>query len=53
MISRTRTSIVAAVALLAFVAAPSVSAQVERTDERSAPAMAGAVPIERVISAVA
>jgi type II secretory pathway component GspD/PulD (secretin) len=53
MRTRTRTSIVAAVALLTFAAAPSASAQVERSDERSAPAMAGAVPIERVISAVA
>jgi type II secretory pathway component GspD/PulD (secretin) len=53
MRSRTRTSIVAAVALLTFAAAPSASAQVERTDERSAPAMAGAVPIDRVIAAVA
>ena len=35
------------------VAAASVSAQVERGEERPAPAMAGAVPLERVISAVA
>jgi type II secretory pathway component GspD/PulD (secretin) len=50
---RTRASIVAAAALLTISAAPSAGAQVERTDERPAPAMAGAVPLERVIAAVA
>ena len=53
MTTRIRTSIVAAVALLTIVAAPSAGAQVERTDEKSPPAMAGAVPIERVVAAVA
>jgi general secretion pathway protein D len=53
MTIRTRTSLVAALALLALVAGPSVSAQVERSEEQSPPAMAGAVPLERVIAAVA
>ena len=53
MTTRTRMSIVAAVALLTIVAAPSAGAQVERSDDKSPPALAGAVPLERVIAAVA
>ena len=53
MRTRMRISIVAAVALLTLVAAPSASAQVERSDDKSPPALAGAVPLERVIAAVA
>jgi type II secretory pathway component GspD/PulD (secretin) len=53
MRTRTQNSVVAAVALLTTVAAPSAYAQVERGEERPAPAIAGAVPLERVISAVA
>jgi len=53
MKTRTRISIVAAYALLAVVAAPSATAQVERTEVQSASAMEGAVPLERVIAAVA
>jgi general secretion pathway protein D len=53
MTIRARTTIVAACALLTIVAAPSASAQVEPTKEEPAPAMAGAVPLERVIAAVA
>jgi general secretion pathway protein D len=50
---RTHISVVAAVALLTLVAAPPASAQVERNDDKSPPALAGAVPLERVIAAVA
>jgi type II secretory pathway component GspD/PulD (secretin) len=46
-------SVAAAVALLTIVAAPSASAQVERAEDKSPPALAGAVPLERVIAAVA
>ena len=53
MTTRIHTGIVAAFALLTIVAAPSSNAQVERAEEQSAPAMAGAVPLERVIAAVA
>ena len=53
MRSRVRISIVAAVTLLTVVAAPSASAQVERGEDKSPPALAGAVPLERVIAAVA
>jgi type II secretory pathway component GspD/PulD (secretin) len=53
MRTRMRISIVAAVALLTVVAAPSASAQVERAEDKSPPALAGAVPLERVIAAVA
>jgi general secretion pathway protein D len=53
MRTRTRISIVAAVALLTLVAAPSASAQVERDEGKSPPTLAGAVPIERLIAAVA
>ncbi|HKQ13631.1 MAG TPA: secretin N-terminal domain-containing protein [Steroidobacteraceae bacterium] len=53
MTTRTRMSIIAAVALLTLVAAPCGSAQVERSDDKSPPALAGAVPLERVIAAVA
>jgi general secretion pathway protein D len=49
----TRISIVAAFSLLATVGALSAIAQVERTEEEPAPSMAGAVPLERVIAAVA
>jgi general secretion pathway protein D len=52
MRTRMHTSIVAAVALLTIVAAPSAGAQVER-DEKSPPPMAGSVPIERLLAAVA
>ena len=52
MTTRIRTSIVAAVALLAIVAAPSAGAQVERSDDKSPAPMAGAVPLERVLAAV-
>jgi general secretion pathway protein D len=47
------TSMVAAVALLTIVAAPSAGAEVERTGDNSAPSMAGSVPIERLLAAVA
>ena len=53
MTTRTLISIVAALPLLTLVAASSASAQVERTEEQPAPARAGAVPLERVIAAVA
>ena len=53
MRTRMRISIVAAVALLTVVAAPSASAQVERAEDKSPSALAGAVPLERVIAAVA
>lgn len=53
MRTRTQNSVFAAVALLTMVAAPSAYAQVERGEERPPPAIAGAVPLERVISAVA
>lgn len=53
MTTRIRTSIVAAVALLTIVAAPSAGAQVERSEDKSPAPMAGAVPIERVLAAVA
>jgi general secretion pathway protein D len=53
MTSRARVSIIAGFALLTIAAAPSASAQVERDEERPPPAMAGAVPLERVLSAVA
>ncbi len=49
---RIRPSVVAAVALLTIVAAPAASAQVER-DQQASPSSVGAVPIERVIAAVA
>ncbi len=52
MRTRTRNSIVAAVALLMLVAAPSAGAQVEH-DDKSSPPIAGAVPVERVLAAVA
>ena len=54
MTTRIRTSIVAAVALLTIVAAPS-GERPGRTPPRTnlRPAMAGAVPIERVVAAVA
>jgi general secretion pathway protein D len=42
-----------AVALVTIAAAPSTSAQVERTEDKSSPALVGAVPLERVIAAVA
>jgi general secretion pathway protein D len=48
-----RISVVATVALLTIPAAPSANAQVERTEDKSQPALAGAVPLERVIAAVA
>jgi len=48
-----RISVVATVALLTVVAAPSASAQVERAEDKAPPALAGAVPLERVIAAVA
>lgn len=54
MTTRMRISIVTGIALLTFVAAPSASAQVERSSEdKSPPALAGSVPLERVIAAVA
>lgn len=53
MTTRTRASIAAAFALMTIVIAPSATAQTERTEEQPAPAMAGAVPLERVIAAVA
>ena len=53
MRTRVRISILAATALLTMVAAPSASAQVERAEDKSPPALAGAVPLERVIAAVA
>jgi general secretion pathway protein D len=53
MRTRRQNSVVAAVALLTMVAAPSAYTQVERGEERPVPAMAGAVPLERVIAAVA
>ena len=53
MTIRTRTSIVAAFALFTIVVAPAANAQVERAEEQSPPAMPGAVPLERVIAAVA
>ena len=53
MTTGTRISIVAAFSLLATVGALSAIAQVERTEEEPAPSMAGAVPLERVIAAVA
>lgn len=53
MRTRTRISVVAAVALLTIIAAPSAGAQVEREEGKSPPTLAGAVPIERLIAAVA
>ncbi|HET9447410.1 MAG TPA: secretin N-terminal domain-containing protein [Steroidobacteraceae bacterium] len=55
MTSGTRISICVAISLLAVIAAQSSSAQVERAEEQAAapPAAAGAVPLERVIAAVA
>lgn len=53
MRTRIHTSIVVAVALLTIVAAPSAGAQVERTDDKSPPSMAGSVPIERLLAVVA
>jgi general secretion pathway protein D len=53
MTTRIRTSIVAAVALLTIVAAPSAGAQVERDEKSPPPASVGAVPIERLLAAVA
>ena len=50
---RMHSSVVAAVALLAIVAAPSTCAQVERTEDKAPPTLAGSVPLERVIAAVA
>jgi type II secretory pathway component GspD/PulD (secretin) len=51
MTIRMHFSVVVAVALLATVAAPAAGAQVERESEKSPPA--GAVPVERLIAAVA
>jgi general secretion pathway protein D len=53
MTTRIRTTIVATVALLTIVAAPSAGAQVERSEDKAPAPMAGAVPIERVVAAVA
>jgi general secretion pathway protein D len=53
MRTRMRISIVTAVALLTLVAAPSASAQVERSEDKAPPTLAGSVPLERVIAAVA
>jgi general secretion pathway protein D len=53
MRTRARARIVAAIALMTIVIAPSASAQVERSEEQPPPAMAGAAPLERVIAAVA
>lgn len=54
MRNRMRISVVAAVALLTIAAAPSASAQVERDEGKSPPpSLAGAVPVERLIAAVA
>ena len=53
MTTRIRTTIVIAAALLTIVAAPSAGAQVERSEDKSPAPMAGAVPIERVVAAVA
>jgi len=53
MRSRITTSVLVAVALFTIAAAPSASAQVERTEDKSSPALVGAVPLERVIAAVA
>jgi type II secretory pathway component GspD/PulD (secretin) len=50
---RIRTHIAAAVALITIAASPPASAQVERTEDKSPPALAGSVPLERVIAAVA
>ena len=52
MRTRIRIGIAAAIAALTLVAAPSASAQVERTDDKSPPSPGGAVPIERVLAAV-
>lgn len=52
MRTRIHTSVVVAVALLTLVAAPSAGAQAER-DDKSPPPMAGAVPVDRVLAAVA
>jgi general secretion pathway protein D len=48
-----RIGVVATVALLTIVAGLSASAQVERAEDKAPPALAGAVPLERVIAAVA
>jgi general secretion pathway protein D len=48
-----RISIFTAVALLTLVAAPSASAQVERSEDKAPPTLAGSVALERVIAAVA
>lgn len=52
MRTRIRTSVIVAVALLTLVAAPSAGAQVEH-DDKSPPPIAGAVPVDRVLAAVA
>src|SRR3954471_16958662 len=52
MRTRVRISIVATVALLTMVAAPSAGAQVERSEDKPAPAL-GSVPIERLLATVA
>ena len=48
-----RPKVVAAAALLAIIAAPCAGAQAEREEKAPSPPLAGAVPLERVISAVA
>jgi general secretion pathway protein D len=53
MTNGTRLSIVVAFSLVTLVAAPLAIAQVERPAEEPAPPTAGAVPLERVIAAVA
>ena len=53
MRTRMRISVVAAVAWLTIMAAQSAGAQVERSEDKSPAPMAGAVPIERVLAAVA
>jgi type II secretory pathway component GspD/PulD (secretin) len=53
MRGRIRPKAVAAAALLAIIAAPSAGAQVERVENAPSPPLAGSVPVERVISAVA
>ena len=53
MRTRMRLPIVGAIAVLALIAAPSAGAQVERTEDKSSPSVAGAVPIERLVAAVA
>jgi type II secretory pathway component GspD/PulD (secretin) len=53
MRARIRNSIIAVVAVLSVVAIPSAGAQVERSDDRATPSLGGAVPVERLIAAVA